>query len=219
MKINLPLLHVIKKIPTYAKVIKDLCTITKKHTINKKTFLVEQVSAVIERKTPPKYKDPGFPTVTCRIGNNETSEALLDLGASVNLMHYSIYLQLGLGELKPTLVELQLADRSIRKPKGIVEDVLVQIDKFYYLVDFLGIHTQSKVDLDSKVHLVLSRPFLVTANSNINFRNGLMNLTFRNMTLEINIFHVRRKPQIEKVSKCEIPNLVDTLEEEKEFKP
>ena len=139
MKVNFPLLHIIKKIPTYAKVIKDLCTLKRKHKVSKKTFLAEQVSAIIERKTPLKFKDLSCPTVTCRIGKNGSSEALLDLGASVNLMPYSIYLQLGLGELKPTNVELQLADRSIRKPKEIIEDVLVQIDKFYYSVDFLVI--------------------------------------------------------------------------------
>ena len=83
MNVNLPLLHVIK-IPSYAKVIKDLCTIKRKHNVSKKTFLAEQVSAVIERMTPPKFKDPGCPTVTCTIGDNESSEALLDLGASVN---------------------------------------------------------------------------------------------------------------------------------------
>ena len=130
MKDNLPLLHVIKKIPTYVKVIKDICTLKRKHNVSKKTFLVEQVSAIIERKTPPKFKDPDCPTVTCRIVKNGSSEAFLDLGASVNLMPYSIYLQLGLGELKPTHVELQLADRSIRKPNGIIEDVLSKLIRF-----------------------------------------------------------------------------------------
>ena len=110
---------------------------------------------VIDRKTPPMYKHLGYLTVTCRIGNNETSEALLELRVSVNLISYSIYLQLGIGELKLTLVELQLADRSIRKPKGIVEDVLIQIGKLYYSIDFLVIDTQSKVDLDSNVPLIL----------------------------------------------------------------
>ena len=125
MKVNLPLLHVIKKIPSYAKVIKDLCTLKRKHKVSKKLFLAEQVSAVIERNTPPKYKNPNYPTVTCTIGENESSEALLDLGASVDLMSYSIYKKLGLGELQPTQVELQLVDRSIKKTRGIIEDVLV----------------------------------------------------------------------------------------------
>ena len=90
MKVNLPLLYVIKKILTYAKVIKDLYTLKRKHKVSKKTFLVEQVSAVIERKTSPKFKDPSCPTVTCRIGKNGSIEALLDLSACVNLMPYSI---------------------------------------------------------------------------------------------------------------------------------
>ena len=106
VKVNIPLLHMTKKIHSYAKVIKDLCTLKRKHKVSKKTFLVEQVSVVIERKTPPKFKDPGCPTVTCRIGKNGSSEALLDLCASVNLISYSIYLQLVLGELKPTHVVL-----------------------------------------------------------------------------------------------------------------
>ena len=83
---------------------------------------------------------------------------------------------------------------SISKPRGIIEDVLVQIDKFYYPVDFLVIDTHSRVELDSKVPLILGRPFLATANANINCRNELMNLTFGNMTLEVNIFHVGGKP-------------------------
>ena len=84
------------------------------------------------RKTPPKYKDLSCPMVTCIIGENESSEALLNLGANVNHMPYLIYLQLGLGKLKPNHVELKLVNRSIRKPKGIIEDVLVHIDKLYY---------------------------------------------------------------------------------------
>ena len=64
-------------------------------------------------------------------------KALLDLGASVNLLPYSIYKQLGLGKLKPTSITLSLADRSMKIPRGMIEDVLVQVDKFYYLVDFV----------------------------------------------------------------------------------
>lgn len=131
----------------------------------------------------------------------------------MNLMPYSIYLQLGLGKFKPTQVELQLSNTSIRKPKGVIEDILVQIDKLYYPVDFLVIDTLSRVELDFKVPIILGRHFLATANANINCRNGLMNLTFGNMTLEINIFHVGDRPQVEEVNNCEVRILVDTLEE------
>ena len=78
----------------------------RKHHVKKTAFLTEQVSAVIEQKAPLKYKDPGCPTISYQIGTYRFSQALLDLGASVNLMPYSVYLQLGLGEIKPTSVVL-----------------------------------------------------------------------------------------------------------------
>jgi hypothetical protein len=112
VRINLPLLHVIKQVPSYAKILKDLCNMKRKQNVKKTAFLTEQVSALIQHKIPPKYKDPGCPTISCIIGDHDIEQALLDLGASVNLMPYSVYLQLGLGELKPTMVVLQLADRS-----------------------------------------------------------------------------------------------------------
>ncbi|XP_062103689.1 uncharacterized protein LOC133814789 [Humulus lupulus] len=208
-KINIPLLHIIKQVPAYAKIIKDLCTVKRKHHVKKTAFLTEQVSAVIEQKTPPKYKDPGCPTISCQIGTHEFSQALLDLGASVNLMPYSVYSRLGLGEIKPTSVVLQLADRSIKKPWGIVEDVLVQVDKFYYPVDFLILDTQFLVNMESKIPIILGRPFLATTNALINCRNGLMKISFGNMTLEVNIFHVAKQPHDD--DECYQTFFIDTL--------
>ena len=75
------------------------------------------------------------------IGGKVVEKALLDLGASVNLLPYSIYKQLGLGELKPTSITLSLVDRSVKIPRGIIEDVLVQVDNFYYPVDFVVLDT------------------------------------------------------------------------------
>ena len=120
----------IKQVPTYAKFLKDLCTVKRGLGIEKKAFLTEQVSAIIQSKTSVKYKDPGSPTILVNIGGTCIDKALLDLGASVNLLPYSVYKQLGLGELKPTNITLSLADRSVKIPKGIVEDVLVKVDKF-----------------------------------------------------------------------------------------
>uniref|UniRef100_A0A2N9EJX0 Reverse transcriptase domain-containing protein n=1 Tax=Fagus sylvatica TaxID=28930 RepID=A0A2N9EJX0_FAGSY len=116
-----------------------------------------------------------------------------------------VYLQLGLGELKPTMVVLQLADRSVKTPKGVVEDVLVQIDKFYYPVDFLILETESVVHANSKIPIILGRPFLVTANALINCRNGLMKLSFGHMTLEVNIFNIGK--QIFEDEGCEVMEL------------
>ena len=118
MKVNIPLLDIIKQVPAYAKFLKDLCTIKKGLGIEKKAFLTEQVSAIIQSKYPVKYKDPGSPTISVNIGGNCIDKSLLHLGASVNLMPYSVYKQLGLGELKPTNITLSLADRSVKIPKG-----------------------------------------------------------------------------------------------------
>ena len=76
------------------------------------------------------------------IGDTLIEQALLDLGASVNLLPYSVYEQLGLGELKPTKVTLQLADRSVKVPRGIVEDVLIKVGDFVFPVDFIVLETQ-----------------------------------------------------------------------------
>ena len=96
----------IKQVSSYAKFLKDLCTIKRKLNVRKKIFLTEQVSAILQQKIPPKYKDPGCPTISCIIGDHRVKRALLDLGANINLLPYSMYEQLGLGELKPTFMTL-----------------------------------------------------------------------------------------------------------------
>ena len=186
----------IKQVPTYAKFLKDLCIVKKGLDIEKKSFLTEQVSAIIQSKTLVKYKDPGSPTISVNIGGTCIDKALLDLGASVNLLPYSVYKQLGLGELKPTNITLSLVDRSVKIPKGIVEDVLVNVDKFYYPVDFVVLDTEPIASGPNHVPIILGRPFLTTANAIINCRNGVMKLTFGNMTLELNIFHLSNKHRL-----------------------
>ena len=164
--------------------------------IEKKAFLTEQVRAIIQNKTPVKYKDLGSPTISDNIGGTCINKALLDLGASVNLLPYSVYKQLGLGELKPTNITLSLADRSVKIPKGIVEDVLVKVDKFYYPVDFVVLDTEPIASGPNHMPIILGRPFLATSNAIINCRNGVMQLTFGNMTLELNIFHLSNKHKL-----------------------
>ena len=197
VSINIPLLDAIKQVPSYAKFLKDLCTKKRNLHVTKKAFLTEQTSNLLQCKMPPKFKDPGSPTISCVIGNQCFDKALLDLGASVNLLPYSVYMQLGLGELKPTSIILQLADRSMKIPRGIIEDVLIQIDKFYYPVDFIVIDTQHVHDPKKHTPVILGRPFLATADALINCRNGNMQLSFGNMTMELNIFNVTKQPQEE----------------------
>ena len=113
----------------------------------------------------------------------------------MNLLPYSVYKKLGLGELKPTNITLSLVDRSVKIPKGIAEDVLLKIDKFYP-VDFVVLDTEPIADEPNHVPIILGRPFLATANAIINCRNGVMQLTFGNMTLELNIFHLNNKHRL-----------------------
>ncbi|WKA10604.1 hypothetical protein VitviT2T_028169 [Vitis vinifera] len=149
------------------------------------------------------------------IGGKVVEKALLDLGASVNLLPYSVYKQLGLGELKPTSITLSLVDRSVKIPRGIIEDVLVQVDNFYYPVDFVVLDKDPIVKEANYVPIILGRPFLATSNSIINCRNGLMQLTFGNMTLKLNIFYMSKKlitPEEEEGP--EEVCIIDTLVEE-----
>ena len=196
VKVNIPLFDIIEQVPAYAKFLKDLCTIKKGLGIEKKAFLTEQVSAIIQSKNPVKYKDPGSPTISVNIGGTYIDKSLLDLGASVNLLPYSVYKQLGLGELKPTNITLSLVNRSVKIPKGIVEDVLVKVDKFYYPVDFVVLDTEPIENGPNHVPIILGRPFLAITNAIINCRNGVMQLTFGNMTLELNIFHLNNKHKL-----------------------
>ncbi|KAM1067234.1 hypothetical protein ACFX2B_022302 [Malus domestica] len=126
VQVNIPLLDAIKQVPKYAKFLNELCT-TRKRASNKEVVRVsENVSAVLQRKLPPKCKDPGSFTIPCVIGNTCFESTMLDLGASINVMPYSIYASMNLGELKNGRVIIQLADRSNAYPKGVLEDVLVQ---------------------------------------------------------------------------------------------
>jgi hypothetical protein len=198
--------------PLYAKVIKDLCTVKRKHHVKKTAFLTEQVSAIIQHKFPPKYKDPSCPTISCTIGDYNIEHALLDLGASVNLLPFSVYLQLGLGEIKPTSVTLQLANRSVRKPRGVVEDVLVKVENFYYPVDFIILDIEPTLHPSANIPIILGRPFLAIANALINCRNGRMKITFGSMTAELNIFNVNPQQLVDE--KCEYVNFIEATPQE-----
>ena len=179
--------------------------------VDKKAFLIEQVNAIIQCKNPVKYKDPGCPTISVNIGGTCVEKALLDLGASVNLLPYSVYKKLGLGELKPTSITLSLENRSIKLPKGTIEDVLIQVENFYYLVDIVVLDTKPVAVGANYVPIIQGRPFMATSNAIINCQNGVMQLTFGNMTLELNIFHLSKKhmqPVEEKPVKVFIINTI-----------
>ena len=91
-----------------------MCTKKRKTNVPKKVFLATNISELLSNQIPVKYKDPGCPTISCTVDQAKISRALLNLGANINLLPFSVYQQLGLGELSPTQVTIQLTDRSIK---------------------------------------------------------------------------------------------------------
>ena len=172
------------------------------------------MSAIIECKTLIKYKDPGCPTISVNIGGFSVEKELLDFGDSVNLLPYSLYKLLGLGELKPTSITLSLADWYIKIPKGTIEDVLIQVDRFYYPVDFIVLDIEPVAVGTNHVPIILGRPLLATSNAIINYQNGVMQLRFGNMTLEHNIFRLSKRHMHPVEDDCEEVCIIDTILEE-----
>ncbi|GKG27129.1 hypothetical protein Tco_0402832, partial [Tanacetum coccineum] len=116
-------------------------------------------SSHINNVIPRKEKDPRSFTLPFFINDVCFNNALVDLGASVSVMPLSTYLKLRLGELVYTRLTVELADRTVKYPKGIVENVLVGIGKFTFPIDFIILDMPE----DIKVPLILGRPFLSTA--------------------------------------------------------
>ncbi|XP_062006006.1 uncharacterized protein LOC133723206 [Rosa rugosa] len=194
VQVNIPLLDAIKQVPQYAKFLKELCTKKKKFNGNEIVALSEEVSAVLQRKLPPKLKDPGRFTIPCTIGAQRFDHALLDLGASINLMPYSVFSTLKLGELKETKVIIELADRSIVYHRGVIEDVLVRVDGLILPADFFVLEME-EAPMPTSLPLILGRPFMATAHTNIDVFRGTLSMEVFGETVTFKVFEPL-KPQI-----------------------
>ncbi|KAJ9566560.1 hypothetical protein OSB04_002526 [Centaurea solstitialis] len=162
VNIIVPLVDLITGMPNYMNFIKELVSNKANLGAEGVIFLNAECSAILS--DTPKKGDPGSFTIPCYFGNSISCRALADLGASINLMPLTFYQKLGLGDLKDTRMTIQLADRSIKYPVGIAEDVLVQADKFVFPANFVILDIKDEV----KVPLILGRPFLNTAQAVIN---------------------------------------------------
>ena len=158
LEISMPFTEVVTQMPLYAKFLKDMLSKKRKIVEEGIVNLTATCSAVMKKELPEKMKDPGSFTIPCIIEGVEIQEALCDSGASINLMPLSVAKQLSLGELIPTTITLQMADRSMVKPEGVLEYVLVTVGKFVFPVDFIILDMEE----DSQVPLLLGRPFLAT---------------------------------------------------------
>ncbi|XP_050916519.1 uncharacterized protein LOC127131650 [Lathyrus oleraceus] len=183
LEINIPFSEALEQMPIYVKFMKDI--ISKKHSTNIDPIILTETCSVILQgmKIPMKKKDRGLVTIPCTIGDRKFKKTLIDLGDSVNLMPLSMYKKLGLGTIQDTRMTLQFADRSVRRPYGIVEDVLVKIDKFLFSVGFVI----QEMPEDEEIPLILGRPFLETGRCMINIEEGTMTLKVYDEELKIDV--------------------------------
>ncbi|CAL8988366.1 unnamed protein product [Prunus brigantina] len=183
--------------PMKAVVSEDLCTNKRRFKEHEQVALSEEVSAVLQRKLPPKLKDPGSFSIPCTVGDFKFQKALLDLGASINLMPYHVYEKLNLGELQATSVSIQLADRTIRYPKGILEDVLVKVEELILPADFLVLEMEEAPIHDNQLPLILGRPFMATAGAIIDVKKGTLTMNVFDETIAFKVFEASKFPSDE----------------------
>nr|GEU33502.1 reverse transcriptase domain-containing protein [Tanacetum cinerariifolium] len=161
--------------PKFSPTIKSLLTNKDKLFELARTSLNEHCSTVLLKKLPEKMGDPGKFLISCDFLEMDECLALADLGASINLMPLSVWNKLSLPELTPTLMTLDLADRSISRPIDVAEDVFVKVRKFHFSTDFVVVD----FDADPRVSLILDRSFLKT-------RRALIDVYARELTLRVN---------------------------------
>nr|XP_043629907.1 uncharacterized protein LOC122601208 [Erigeron canadensis] len=156
--INVPLVDLIQGMPNYAQLVKA-------------TYLNAECSVILQNQIPPKLEDPGSFLIICSI-RSLTCKALADLRASIKLMPYSVWSKLALGVLRPTRMSIRLADHSFQYPIGITENMTIQVGHIVFLVDFVILEMEE----DTKVPLILGRPFLNTANAIIQVKDKEISL-------------------------------------------
>ncbi|XP_023766047.2 uncharacterized protein LOC111914567 [Lactuca sativa] len=206
VQINISFLEAIKQVPRYARLLKDLCLSKKKLKGNQVVTVREHVSAVLQKRMPPKCKDPGVFTVPCKLGNLHVPRPMLDLGASVNVLPYSLFKSIGVGTLSKTGVIIQLADRSLVHPKGVLEDVLVQVDEFIFPADFYVLDMGDD-NSPSSSSILLGRPFLKTSKTKIDVYNGTLSMEFDGQVINFNVHEEKKVP-----SELQSVNLMNLIE-------
>ncbi|XP_058006774.1 uncharacterized protein LOC131182141 [Hevea brasiliensis] len=170
--------------PSYAKFLKDILSKKRRLEDYETVALPEECSAILQNKLPPKLKDPGSFSIHCLIGNMNIDKTLCDLGASVSLMPLSICKKLDVGEFKPTTISLQLADRSVKYPVGILKNIPIKVENFFIPVDFIVLEMEE----DVQIPIILGRSFLATVRAVIDVKNGLSTLKVGDEEVEFNLF-------------------------------
>ena len=212
--ITIPLVDAIQHIPSYAKILKGLCTTMRK---TKRIHISETISSIMSSMLPRKRRDPGAPMISCEIEGKTFTQSLLDTGASVNILPKRVYDICPLGELQPLFIELSLADGSVRRPHGVVEDVIVKVENCYFSVDFIIVDMKSTKDLtDSPI--ILGRPFLATEKAITDWGKGEVTFQVGDSTMKVSINKLMQHPlhesdEVGAVNIYEDPEILSCIEE------
>ncbi|XP_038896007.1 uncharacterized protein LOC120084187 [Benincasa hispida] len=172
LHINIPLIEALEQIP---RRVSETEVIT----------LMQECNALVSNNLPKKQKNPGSFTVPWSIGGLDVGHALCDLEANINLMPLSIFKKLGIGEVQPTSVTLQLADRMIKYLEGKIEDVLVKVENFIFLADFIILDYEA----DREVPIILGCPFLATREVLIDKHKGELTMPVDTQEVKFNVLN------------------------------
>ncbi|XP_073133223.1 uncharacterized protein [Henckelia pumila] len=194
--VNIPILDDIKPVPRCAKILKESCNTKRIQNLKEcqGVKVGENVSAVLQINISIKCNDPGMFSIPCTVGDTKLEKAMLDLGASINVMPYSVYNYLKLGPLNKTAIVIQMAYRSTIYPRGVIEDILVKVEILVFPTDFYVIDMKNS-DLNSPI--LLGRPFLKTSRSIIDVNDGALTMKFDGEIVKFNIHYTMKYPSCE----------------------
>jgi len=189
LEITMPFGEALQQMPLYAKFLKDMLTRKNKYIHSDNIIVEGNYSVVIQRILPPKHKDTGNVTIPCSIGEVSIGKALIDLGASINLMSLFMCRRLGELEIMPTKMTLQLAYRSITRPYGVIEDVLVRVKHHIFLADFVVMD----IEEDANIPLIFGRPFMSTASCVADMGKKKLEMGIEDQQISFDLFNEERK--------------------------
>ncbi|XP_016178313.1 uncharacterized protein LOC107620698 [Arachis ipaensis] len=184
LEINTPLAEALAQMPLYARFLKELINKKRSWQENETILLTEECRALIQKGLPPKLEDPGSFLLPCAIGSMTMNKAMCDLGASINLMPSSLVKKLCIEEVKPVQMSLELVDKSVICPRGVIENLLVKVDKFIFPADFVILDS----DEDEGDSIILGRPFLATARAIIDVERRELTLRMHDESITLNVF-------------------------------
>ncbi|GAU37821.1 hypothetical protein TSUD_276390 [Trifolium subterraneum] len=188
LPINIPFSEALEQMPTYVKFMKEILTKKRKYNDDEVIPLDVSCSAIIQRTLPTKEKDPGRVTLPLTIGNVNVGKTLIDLGSSINLIPLSVIQRIGGLDITRTRMTLQLADKSIKRPSGMAEDVLVKVDKLMVPIDFVVMD----IEEDDDVPLILGRPFMKIERMMIDIDDGVMKVRVQDEEVCFNLWEAMK---------------------------